>query len=62
MYFVAETKGSIHESDLREVEARKIESAKKFFATLNEENKLSGNESVQYAVIDGFSGLMQLLQ
>lgn len=62
VYFVAETKGSIHESDLREVEARKIESAKKFFATLNEENKLSGNESVQYAVIDGFSGLMQLLQ
>lgn len=62
VYFVAETKGSVFESDLREVEARKIESAKKFFATLNEENKLSGNESVQYAVIDGFSGLMQLLQ
>lgn len=61
IYFVAETKGSMLDSDLREKEKRKIESAKKFFTTLNEENHLLG-DAVKYAVVDSFSSLMSLVK
>lgn len=61
IYFVAETKGSMLDSDLREKEKRKIESAEKFFATLNQENQSLG-DAVQYSVIDSFGGLMNLVK
>ena len=61
VYFVAETKGSMDEADLRDKEKRKIESAKKFFTTLNEENHLLG-DAVKYAVVDSFSSLMNLVK
>ncbi|WP_298064974.1 restriction endonuclease subunit R, partial [uncultured Acinetobacter sp.] len=61
IYFVAETKGSMSDSDLREKEKRKIESAEKFFATLNQENQSLGDE-VQYSVIDSFGSLMNLVK
>ena len=61
IYFVAETKGSMQDSDLREKEKRKIESAKKFFIALNEENQSLG-DSVKYCVIDNFASLMKLVQ
>lgn len=61
IYFVAETKGSMLDSDLREKEKRKIDSAKKFFATLNQENQ-SLEEVVHYSVIDSFSSLMNLVK
>lgn len=61
IYFVAETKGSMLDSDLREKEKRKIDSAKKFFATLNQENQ-SLDDVVHYSVIDSFSSLMNLVK
>ncbi|MDP7815296.1 type III restriction-modification system endonuclease [Acinetobacter pittii] len=61
IYFVAETKGSMLDSDLREKEKRKIDSAKKFFATLNQENQSLGDE-VKYSVIDSFGSLMNLVK
>ena len=61
IYFIAETKGSMSDSDLRETEKRKIESAKKLFVTLNEENQPLG-DAVQYSVIDSFGSLMKLVK
>ena len=61
IYFVAETKGSMLDSDLREKEKRKIDSAKKFFATLNQENQ-SLEDVVHYSVIDSFGSLMNLMK
>lgn len=61
VYFVAETKGSMDDADLRDKEKRKIESAKKFFTTLNEENLLLG-DAVKYAVVDSFGSLMSLVK
>ena len=61
IYFVAETKGSMLDSDLREKEQRKVDSAKKFFATLNQENQ-SLEDIVQYSVIDSFGSLMNLVK
>ncbi|MDQ9817805.1 DEAD/DEAH box helicase family protein [Acinetobacter bereziniae] len=61
IYFVAETKGSMLDSDLREKEKRKIDSAKKFFATLNQENQ-SLEDVVHYSVIDSFGNLMKLVK
>lgn len=61
VYFVAETKGSMSDADLRDKEKRKIDSAKKFFATLNEENQFLG-DAVKYAVVDSFSSLMSLVK
>ena len=61
IYFVAETKGSMLDSDLREKEQRKIDSAKKFFATLNQENQ-SLEDVVHYSVIDSFGSLMNLVK
>ncbi|EHU1293893.1 DEAD/DEAH box helicase family protein [Acinetobacter baumannii] len=61
IYFVAETKGSMSEIELRGKELLKIQSAKKFFELLNVENQSSGN-AVQYSVIDSFDGLMGLIK
>lgn len=61
IYFVAETKGSMLDADLKAREKSKIESAKKFFTTLNEENQSLG-DTVQYSVIDSFGSLMKLVQ
>lgn len=61
IYFVAETKGSMLDADLKAKEKSKIESAKKFFATLNAETQSMG-DTVQYSVIDSFSSLMKLVQ
>ncbi|MDC4779921.1 DEAD/DEAH box helicase family protein [Acinetobacter baumannii] len=61
IYFVAETKGSMLDADLKAREKSKIESAKKFFTTLNEENQSLG-DTVQYSVIDSFSSLIKLVQ
>lgn len=60
IYFVAETKGSMLDADLKAKEKSKIESAKKFFATLNAETQSMG-DTVQYSVIDSFSSLMKLV-
>lgn len=61
IYFVAETKGSMLDNDQRGKEKGKIESAEKFFATLNQENQSLG-EAVQYSVIDNFDSLMKLVK
>ena len=61
IYFVAETKGSMLDSELKAKEKSKIESAKKFFSTLNEENQSEGY-AVQYSVIDDFKSLMDLVK
>jgi type III restriction enzyme len=59
IYFVAETKGSMLDSNLRDKEKLKIESAKKFFTMLNEENQPLG-DPVQYSVVDSFNSLMKI--
>jgi type III restriction enzyme len=54
VFFIAETKGSMSSMELREIEQRKIECARKFFARIT-----SGR--VRYKVIDGYSKLMELV-
>jgi type III restriction enzyme len=61
LYFIAETKGSMDESSLREIEKSKIDSAKKFFNALNEENKDLGDKVV-YSVVDNYSTLMNIVK
>lgn len=73
VYFVAETKGSTSEMDLRESEKQKIASAKAFFAKLQQ---TQGNNSqleqadtlaevekmpVSYEVVNNFDSLMQIV-
>lgn len=73
VYFVAETKGSTSEIDLRETEKQKIASAKAFFAKLQQ---TQGNNSefeqvdtlaavekmpVSYEVVNSFDSLMQIV-
>ncbi|OBX81202.1 DEAD/DEAH box helicase family protein [Faucicola atlantae] len=73
VYFVAETKGSTSEKDLRETEKQKIASAKAFFAKLQQ---TQGNNSeleqadtlaevekmpVSYEVVNNFDSLMQIV-
>ena len=54
VYFVAETKGSMSSMDLRQIEASKIECARKFFAKIT-------SEQVKYDVVDGYGKLMELV-
>lgn len=71
VYFVAETKGSMSQSDLRDSEKHKIESAKAFFAKLSQsqdddllnDDKKAGVASipVSYQVVDSFERLMQIV-
>ena len=60
IYFVAETKGSMDTSQLRAQEYNKIESARKFFNTLNEKQN-SDNAKVQYRIVDSFEQLRKML-
>lgn len=58
IYFVAETKGSLSSLNLRGIEERKIECARKFFA------RLSGDvdgEKVKYEVVTNYSELMSMV-
>lgn len=64
IYFVAETKGSMLDADLREKEKYRIESAKRFFDALNlkasKDNSLA-DQAVKYGVIDSFDELLKLV-
>ena len=57
--FVAETKGSILSEDLKLKERNKIESAKRFFETLNAQSL--GNDKVQYKVVSNIDELMRIV-
>jgi type III restriction enzyme len=57
VYFVAETKGSLSTLQLKGVEDAKIECARKFFASLNEE----AGQDVKYDVVTDYTELMQLV-
>ena len=59
IYFVAETKGSILSEDLKLKERNKIESAKRFFETLNTQSL--GNDNVQYKVVSNIDELMKMV-
>ena len=54
VYFVAETKGSMSTMELREIEKRKIECARKFFARIT-------SDQVRYDVVDSYGKLMELV-
>lgn len=58
IYFVAETKGSMSSMELREIEKRKIECARKFFDKINVKIE---KEKVKYDVVDSFSKLMDVV-
>lgn len=58
IYFVAETKGSMSSMELREIEKKKIECARKFF---DEINLKIDKDKVKYDVIDSFSRLMDVV-
>lgn len=57
VYFVAETKGSLSTLQLKGVEDAKIKCARKFFASLNDEN----GQDVTYDVVTDYAELMQLV-
>lgn len=54
VYFIAETKGSMHEVDLREAEKSKIECARRHFASLS-------NSSVKYDVVKSYKDLYDIV-
>lgn len=54
VYFIAETKGSMSSMELREIESRKIDCARKFFARIT-------SEQVKYDVVDSYAKLMSLV-
>jgi len=54
IYFVAETKGSLSESQLRESEKSKIECARKHFATI-------GDSTVSYGVVTNYGDLRNII-
>ena len=58
IYFVAETKGSMSSMELREIEKRKIECARKFFDKINVKIE---KDKVKYDVVDSFSKLMDVV-
>ncbi len=55
VYFVAETKGSMSSLQLREIEQRKIDCARRFFSRIT-------SEQVRYDVVDGYDKLLTLVQ
>ncbi len=57
VYFIAETKGTMATLELREIESRKIQCAKKFFYTLNEKN----GSNIVYDMIDSYEKLIDLV-
>lgn len=65
IYFVAETKGSMIDADLREKEKYRIESAKRFFYALNSKASESSSledQAVKYNVIDSFDELLKMVR
>jgi type III restriction enzyme len=59
VYFVAETKGSMSTMELRKIEEKKIECARKFF---DEMNRHYAPENVKYDVVDSFGKLMAVVK
>lgn len=58
IYFIAETKGSNKEDQLRNNEKNKIESATRFFEKLNQEKS---DIAIQYSVISSFDDLTNII-
>lgn len=58
IYFVAETKGSMSSMELREIEKKKIECARKFFDKINVN---IAQDKVKYDVVDSFIKLMDVV-
>ncbi|MEY8195527.1 MAG: DEAD/DEAH box helicase family protein [Cycloclasticus sp.] len=58
VYFIAETKGSMSSLDLRGIEGRKIECARKFFEKLENVNT---EEKVKYDVVTNYDELMSVV-
>lgn len=58
IYFVAETKGSMSTMQLRKIEEKKIDCARKFFEALNVK---AGPEKVKYDVVTSFSKLLEIV-
>ena len=58
IYFVAETKGSMSTLQLRAIEEKKIECARKFF---EERNRRIDPEHVTYDVVDSYGKLMEIV-
>ena len=58
LYFVAETKGSQPSMKFREIEAKKIECARKFFAEIG---RRINEDQVVYDVVEDFSRLMAVV-
>ena len=54
VYFIAETKGSMSSMELREIEKRKIDCARKFFSEIT-------SDRVKYDVVDTYGKLMSLV-
>lgn len=54
VYFIAETKGSMSTMELREIERRKVDCARKFFAKIT-------SDQVKYDVVDSYGKLMELV-
>ena len=65
VYFVAETKGSVHAIDLREREQQKIASAGAFFDKLGQSQRDDAADKqpmpITYAVVSNFEQLMQMV-
>jgi len=59
IYFVAETKGTMSTMQLRSIESRKIECARKFFDELNEK---IDTEYIKYDVVTSYEKLMEIVQ
>ena len=57
IYFVAETKGSMSTMELRKIEEKKIECARKFFEEIN---RKINPEHVKYDVVDSYGKLMEI--
>lgn len=58
VYFIAETKGTMSSLELRGIEKRKIECARKFFEKLAEANS---GENVKYDVVTDYDKLMDVV-
>ena len=58
IYFVAETKGSMSTMELRAIEEKKIECARKFFEEIN--HKID-SEHVKYDVVTSYGKLMEMV-
>lgn len=54
IYFVAKTKGSMSDADLREVEADKIKCARRLFGTFS-------TEDIRYDTVDSYEHLRDII-